>query len=481
MLILFPIFTFLLISINSSSIIFPFKTIFINGNITPNDIEYNISHFVNEHYSMPAYISINIGSPPQEVKFILTNEDCGFKIGKAKKCINHKNYLSYYNRNLSSEFNLIKNNSKINTKFNKGQLSSDCIELSTDLSNINKKNIYNNVEFYLEEDTNEEICGILGLELNSYKMYCEEMNNIFQSLKKKEIIQKQNWIIKYINKYEGIFIISPDIQTLIKNYDENKLFITYTNKKFNGNSWNIIIDHVYSEGFNQTINKKKVKAEINNDKDLIEGDWDYYYHITLSFFKEYIKKSICKLEEIKVDIYYYFAIECDKNNFNLNDMKQFPRLSLELACFNTRFDFDYNDLFSETKHKFFFNVIFNKYISERWIFGKTVLRKYPMLIDYEANTVGYYNENWEIQNEIKLEQNKKESYFYLLILLILILFVIIIIGVIFFFVRNNKYKMKKRRANELLDDNFDYTPNKNISDISDNNNNFEKNRNIIDD
>jgi len=78
-------FSFLFISINAFSIIFPFKTIALNKNITSNEELYNISHFVNDHYSMPAYISIKIGSPSQEIKFILTNEDCGFKIGQAKK------------------------------------------------------------------------------------------------------------------------------------------------------------------------------------------------------------------------------------------------------------------------------------------------------------------------------------------------------------------------------------------------------------
>ena len=467
-------FSFLFISINAFSIIFPFKTIALNKNITSNEELYNISHFVNDHYSMPAYISIKIGSPSQEIKFILTNEDCGFKIGQAKKCIKDKNYLSYYNRNLSSQFNFTENYTKRISEFQKGHSCSDRMEFSTDLSDINNKIFFNDVGFYLGTDTTEEICGILGLELNSYKMYCDDINNIFESLKYNGIIQKQDWIIKYTNKYEGVFIISPDITKIIKNYDENKLFVTYTDKRVSGNSWNLIIDNVYSAGFNKTINKKKIRAEINNDIDLIEGDWDYYYHITLTYFKPYIKKSICKLEEITVGVYHYFAIECDKNKFNLNDMKQFPTLSLELVCFNTIFNFDYKDLFTEIEHKYFFNVIFNKFI-DRWIFGKPVLRKYPLLIDNEAQTIGYYNENWEILEEKNLEKNNyNKLYFYLVIFLVIILFVII--GVIFYFVGKNKNAKKKRRANELLDDNFEYTPKKN-----DENDNFEKNTNIIND
>jgi hypothetical protein len=479
MLILLLFFSLLKISLNFSSIIFPFKTISIKGNISSNDVNYNISHFVNEHYSLPAYITIKIGSSLQEIKFLVTNDDCGFKIGKARKCIYNSNYLSYYNRNLSSNFKYTGNYTKKNSEFTNGHSCSDNMEFIIDFSNQNNKYNFKDVGFYLGTDTNEEICGIIGLELNHYKLYCDSMNNIFESFKYGDIISKQNWIIIYTSKYEGYFIISPNLNEIIKNYDENKLFEINTEKKFNGKSWTIMIDKVQSEGYNETINKKTVKAEINNDMDLIEGDWDYYYFITLTYFEDYIKKSICKLEEIKVSQYYYFAIECDKDKFNIDDMKQFPLLTLTLVCFNSEFNFDYQDLFTETKHKIFFNIIFNKFISERWVFGKPVLRKYPMLINYEAQTIGYYNENWEIDYDKNNKNNSGEKYyFYLMILLVIILF--FVIGVIFYFVGKNKNKVKKRRANELLDDNYDYIPTKVNNEENNKNDNFENN-NIIND
>ena len=472
-------FSFIIKSIISTSIIFPFKTVQKNGDITQNDIEYNISHFANEHYSMPAYIKIKIGSPSQEIKFLLTNKDCGFKIGKTKKCNKYKEYLSYYNRNLSSNFTFTDNYIKKNSEFPEGHSCSDCMEFITDTTNLEQSYKYKNIGFYLGTDTKEEICGIIGLELNYYNTYCNDMNNIFESLKEKEIIIQQNWIIKYNDKYEGLFMISPDITQIIKNYDENKLFMTNTEKLNNGNSWTIMIDEIKSEGYNNTLNKKKVKAEIINDMDLIEGDWDYYYHITLTYFKYYIKKSMCKLEEIEVVPYYYFAIECDKNKFKIEDMQKFPTLTLTIISFNSEFKFDYKDLFTETKYKFFFNIIFNKYISERWIFGKPVLRKYPLFINYEAKTIGYYNENWEIQKEQNNIENNKGKYIYIILLILLVLILFIIIGVIFYFAGKNKNKYKKRRANELLDDDFDYIPTK----INDNEekNNFEKSNNIIND
>ena len=480
MLFLLIFFSFLNLPINSTPIIFPFKTVSITGNISSNDINYNISHFVNDHYSLPAYISIKIGSSLQEIKFLVTNDDCGFKVGKARKCIYYPNYLSHYNRNLSSNFRYTENYTKKNSEFNNGHSCSDNMEFITDFKDLNKKNNFNDIGFYLGTDTKEEICGIIGLELNHYKLYCDSMNNIFESFKFGDVISKQDWIIIYTSKYEGLFIISPNLDKIIKNFDENKLFVINTEKKFNGKSWTLMVDKVKSEGYNETINKKTVKAEINNDLDLIEGDWDYYYYITLSYFHDYIKKSICKLEEIKVSPYYYFAIECDKNKFNLDDMKQFPVLSLTLVCFNSEFNFDYKDLFTETKYKIFFNIIFNKFISERWVFGKPVLRKYPMLINYEAQTIGYYNENWEVDYDKKDKNSNGEKYYYFYWMISLVIILFFVIGVIFYFVGKNRNKMKKRRANELLDDNYDYIPTKINGEESNKNENFENN-NIIND
>ena len=479
MVIFFLLFSFLLISISPSSIIFPFKTMPIKGFPSENDIEYNISHFGNDHYSMPSYISINIGSPPQTIKFMVTHDDCNFIIGKARKCIDNQDYLSHYNRNLSSDFKFTDKYTEKNNVFINGKSCSDSMELITDITDLNKKNKYKDIGFYLGTDTNEEICGIVGLELNQYKTFGYDMNNFFQSFKDSEIIQKPDWIIKYTSKYEGLFIISPDFSQIIKNYDENKLFKINSERGSSLNSWFVVVDKIYSGENNQTINKKTFKAQINNDLDLIEGGWDYYYHITLTYFEYYIKKSICKLEEIQIDMKYYFAIECDKKKLDIEELKKFPELKFVLVCFNSEFKFDYKDLFTETKHKYFFNIIFNKFI-DRWIFGKTILRKHPLLMDYEAKTISYYNENWEIDNKnTNLDKENNENYYIYFYILIGICFVIIV-AIIFYLVGKKMNKMKKRRANELIDDNFDYIPNKDNNDIS-NNKSFENNSSLIDD
>ena len=74
------------------------------------------------------------------------------------------------------------------------------------------------------------------------------------------------------------------------NYDKNKLFITNYPVESEEHSWKLVIDKIYSEDKNETLNEN-VKAEINNDFGLFEGDKEYYYHIVLNYFKDYINKK----------------------------------------------------------------------------------------------------------------------------------------------------------------------------------------------
>ena len=180
------------------------------------------------------------------------------------------------------------------------------------------------------------------------------------------------------------------------NYNKKNLFIINYPVESEDHSWKLVIDKIYSEDKNEILNEN-VKAEINNDFGLFEGDKEYYYHIVLNYFKDYINKKICTLDNVRIDYIIYLALRCDKDKFVIDDMKRFPSLKFVLECFQTEFTFTYEDLFTETEQKYFFNVIFNKYIIDRFILGKIFLRKYPMLINFDSQSVGYYNDALDIK------------------------------------------------------------------------------------
>ena len=456
------ILTLIIIKLCCTMIVFPFKTATEDstGEINSSSIEYNTTHFVNDYWSQPAYTTIKIGSVPQEVKVILTYNDCGFKIGQSNNCLNSDKYMSHYNRNFSSDFNYtnLHNKTIYEFKYN-GRSAIDSIYAYTDLEMKNLKK-FNDIGFYLGTDTNDLICGIIGFKNEKYRSVCDEINNIFQSFKLREIINSNDWFIKYTSKDEGLLIFGPEMEKIYPNYDINKFFITNSEVKPGDHSWTVVIDKIYSGDKNETINKKAVKAEINNDFGLLEGNEEYYLNITLTYFRDYIKKRICTLDYVDVSYYKYLALGCDKDKFGIEDMQKFPALKLVLVCFESEFTFTYEDLFTETEHKYFFNVIFNVFINQRFVLGKVFLRKYPMLINFDSQIVGYYNEAFETES---MDGDINRTYLtksLILFLIFIIIALIIIAAVIFYFIGKNMNRLKKRKANELADDDYDYTSSK---------------------
>ena len=384
-------------------------------------------------------------------------------------------YLSNYNKDYSLDF-------KYNNYYNKpeffyynGQFGEDSIYAYTDL-NLKNLEKFKNISFYLENDLNDTLCSIIGF--NPYfseDSSCKQIN-IFKSFESNNIINSFDWILKYNNKDEGLLIFNPDLNKIINNYNKNKLFI-FNEQKRNilSTAWSIIIDEIFSGNNNQTINRHTYRGEINNDFGLLQGDGDYYYYIMETYFKEYISEKKCTLENKRINYYFFFAVECDKSKFGIEDIKKFPILSLVSNSFQTKFTFDYNDLFTETKYKYFFNIIFNRYLTDRWILGKIFLRKYSFIINYDLKTIAYYNEQFELKqnynNENKIILSKKIFFIVLLLGFILI----IVFGIICFFIgkKFNNIKKRKRKINEINDD-FDYKlSNDNKNNYYDDTQNFE--------
>jgi hypothetical protein len=82
-----------------------------------------------------------------------------------------------------------------------------------------------------------------------------------------------------------------------------------------------------------------------------------------------------------------------KKYFDKNDLENFPLLILLSFDANVKLEFDYKDLFTETKHKYFFNIIFSVYNTDNWVLGKIFLQKYLILINSQENLIKIYLDN----------------------------------------------------------------------------------------
>ena len=116
------------------------------------------------------------------------------------------------------------------------------------------------------------------------------------------------------------------------------------------------------------------------------------------------------------------------------------------------------DLFVETKYKYFFNIIFSYSWQENWILGKPFLKKYPTMIDLDNKIIKIYNNNNEKkeENEKKIENNKKLSKKYIFFLILIIIVLICSFSILFYLLGKNLNKSRKKKANELHDDDYDY-------------------------
>ncbi len=447
-------------------IVFPFKVVEknLNKGITSENENYNSTHFMNDHFSRELYTSIFIGNPKQEIKVILTYSDCGFMVGQAKQCI--PGLMSNYNRNLSSDFeytDLFPHNIR---EFEGGCSAEETLYSYSDLHLKNLKKFVD-IGFYLGTDTNEEICGVVGFKMNNFGYHCEVSNNLIRSFKNKDYISNDQWYIKYTSENEGLLIIGAKPNEYINNYKDENLF-TINSLIIGGHyPWSFNLDRVIVG--DDLISSEPVRAEIDNDMDLIQGSEDYYKYIKENFFNGYFEKGICKTDLWELNTYNkYYVISCDKNKFTENDVKKFPDLIFKNFDFYKRFLLTYKDLFTETKYKYFFNMVFFSYVTPKFILGKIFLKKYPFIYSLEAKTISFYNDlsaNDDNKDKNNEKNNNSFSGKWIAIYVVIFCISIAIIGVLCYFIGKNLNKLRKKRANELNDE-YDYKP-----DTSKNNNN----------
>jgi len=457
----------LLVKESSCIIIFPFKTLDNSSqNIDSNSKEYNSTHFLNENFEKLIYTNIRIGNPSQEVNTIITYNDCNFKIGKARKCVYTSEYLSHYNRNSSNTFNYTDYYTFSLNEFegNKGCSAEETVYAFTDLYLKNYTG-FPNIGFYLGSDTNDTLCGVIGLRILNFATFCSESNNIIESFKSVDAINNYQWILNYTSEKEGMLIIGANISELVPDFKEELLYKTYSIMGGSMYPWTVKISKIECGPNNKTINYNEANGELNNDYSVIIGSNSYYVYIEDNFFYEYQKLNICYRNIIDYgnENNKYYVIECNKEKFTNNDIEKFPILSFRMRSFEKKFIFEGKDLFTETKYKYFFNMIFSSSWKENWIFGKIFMKKYPISFDLNNKIIQIYNNynkkesesdtnNGNNINDDKVNLSGKFITLMILIVLILICF----FSALFYFIGKNINKLRKKKANELNDE-YDYT------------------------
>lgn len=449
----FIFFFFLIfIKICLCTIVFPFKTAYVNknGDIDQNSKDYNYFHFMNDYFETLLYYDLEIGSPPQKVKVIITYDDCGFKIGLAKKCIMEEEYLSYYYKNDSSDFEYSDRYKYNIYEFDDGHSAVDSMQLYTDINLKNYKK-FQKMDFYLGTDTREPICGLVGLKLDSYGVHCPNIS-IINNFKLNNMIDNYKWTIKYNSNDEGLIIFGAHYEEVINNYNEANLYPIHL-RMLSHAPWCFDVDLLTVFGDkNRTYEDRDMWAEINSDYTFLIGNSFYEDYVEKNYFKDYIDKGICYKNEWSYSKYYKYNIfECDKDKFGKEDIKKFPSLSFLKREPGVEIIFENNELFTETKYKYFYNVIFRQNRGAYWVFGKLFFKKYPTIFISDQKIIELYKESYNPESN----NNESNTKVYLISIGIVIILVCIT-AVLFYLLGKNLNKIRKKKANELNDDEYDY-------------------------
>jgi hypothetical protein len=351
-----------------------------------------------------------------------------------------------YNENKSSSFNFSSDKKYSCSIDYINYFCYKSVENCSLLNLKNKKEKINGLPFLLlQKDKNEIANGKIGLKAKSNIIE----TSLIYNLKKNNLIEKHIFTISYENDTKGNIIFGNYPHEFNKKkYKENFFFsLPIESPKVNFN-WIILFDYI-SYDLNIKDNYNKVIFDFNFGG--ILASLLYQKFLNQSFFKNYYLNKLCTLNFFIYQDDYDFKkkfsqIICDKN-INITN---FPPLNFTKKEYNITFTFTYKDLFRIYNDKYYLMVFFPDDVIFEWILGEPFFWKFETVFDIENAIIGFYE---------KINQEKSYKYFYLIIIILLSFLVFLLSFLLFFNIKN---KPRKKRANELEDDLYEY--------ISDNSN-----------
>ena len=443
---------------------------------------YNSTKFINDYFTKEIILKFNIGTPSQRVICLIET---------ASECLqlieDNNNTLIYKERYYPNKSSSIRN---------------IYIRSISDILNFEENG--NNYTFNFQIDKNNKInlnntyIAKMGLNV-PFSLSWNNCPNFFLILKKGKAINKLIWTIEYTSKYEGKFIIGEDLSKYDKvKYPEDLYYIQYIQTRYMFNFDSVYIEYNLNKNGdnNNNINNNFIREKVNITQIFINiksgfiiGPTEYKNIIDKIYFNELVNKDICRIDKIKyifniknqlnIEYYVYSCYETAFNDININYYKNFPNLVFSSKTIEYNFVFTYEDLFEHINDRYYFLIIFQNNQRKKdiiWYFGEPFYKKYSFSMDFDAKAMGFYLIKEKNYTESKDrnnndEYNKNNEYLKLNKVIKFILeFAFLILLIIFaYYIAKSIKERRKKRANELKDDNYEYLPdkNKNINNNSD--------------
>ena len=490
---------------------FPFNTKVKSISKEKLNYIYNEENFIDDFLYNNISINISLGVPKQFINIPLNQYEICFTFDRNNEIVKHNskydNNSFYtpiipYNKNISLSAKKT-NNFDINELNN----SFDLVESFYLYEYSEKTDIRNStsyLKFLYDNNINGEdiVFGKIGLDMNIYKDKDVSCPRFIYSLKSSKIIDKYLWYFDFYSSSYGVFYIGPEPHlnnktlNIYNDYQYVKLNIIPLKDGYV--QWNLLFDKA---SINNTTNKNSIKlndkmANIDFNLGLIIGTSEYQQYIEQNFFNLLINKNICK--KVLVEYIYnvqknnYYTYNCNpsfNHYFSVSYYDSFPELEFFHSNLEKGLKLYRYDLFERVNGQYYFLIIFE---AERknyiWKLGQPFLKRHQFVFDFDSKALGYYDRsirltpyknnegindfneindvnnvnnvnninNTKNRNEIKNEKNLNDSENIKIIKDILTIFVIIIIIIGAFYLGTKIKESRKKRANELKDDDFEY-------------------------
>ena len=475
---------FILLDLKQCAVYLPFKISYSYE----NKQDFNSTDVLNYWKSPKINSELMIGSPPQkmcvsfvsniyELNLFQNNCDCE---GSSYNKESSESY--FFLKNINYMYNKILNCSIINETLYLYKDQEQKNKLTFEGMNIiysdNKKEEFKpdrdkqtQYEYHSNTCLNIGFLGQLdisfGYDLNLN--FVRQLKNYQKN--KNSFATSYDWTFKFTSAEEGFLIIGQKPHEFDNNNYKEEQYLTAGSKNNRyTHEWFLEVDSIYYTGIRENNNSaynssfyddSSIKLDINYG--LIEGTKNYEENIKKDFFNKLFEGKHCFFDQINEYRFYY----CNKDAFNYIK-KYFPTLKFCFKQHGMCFEFTYDDLFKEKNDKLFFLIYFNdKNSFSRYTIGLILLKKYLITFNYDTKLIGFYNKNIPINStETGNENENNKSYGFFLYFIIIVLFILFLI--IGFLLGKKIYEnTRKKRANELLDDDYEYKSgtidNKNIN------------------
>ena len=308
---------------------------------------------------------------------------------------------------------------------------------------------------------------------------------LFQIFKKANLIEGYYFTFIYDD-----YIYEDNSKYFDENYHNilGQLIIGEAPHEFNPEKYEADDEIKIYQNFSEEYVEFKFKTKISNYSEentrisfgfrsaFIKGNNNFKNEIDNIFFDELISRNICRFDVLGENIVITKDIvySCENNQAMKEKMKYFPTIYFEVKPSNLTFLFSYKELFKLYHDRLYFLIYFKNtsYSHNEWEFGELFFRKYTISFNYDSKTLSFYKKQVDDINkktDVIYPDEKgndepeggrgKESWLSTRVIIEIIMGVVILISIVIIILFIIRWKrIRKKRAAELKDDDYEYMP-----------------------